>query len=303
MVDAADLKSAVAKAAYGFDSRPRHSGNTFAGAAGAGEAKALDTQLSAAVNGCVGSHPHEQKEVRQAMTARGPSALFILTALFSASAGCAFGQRQSFANVQVAVTHRGTTAIALAAHDRRPYVVNGEKSPTYVGTQRGGFGNPFDVTTKSDAALATEFAAVLRRSLSAMGYRVSTVGTRPRLTRAQITAALAQTKATRLILLTVNEWTTDTYNSTDLSYDLVLEVLDGSGRVLARWAVKGEDSLGTSLFNPQAVAREAAPQALQAKLSSLINNASVAAAVKETGPPAAVAQPPEDPYDRAVGGQ
>jgi hypothetical protein len=237
------------------------------------------------------------------MTARGPSALFILTALLGAPAGCAFGQQQSFANVQVAVTHRGTTTIALAAHDRRPYVVNGEKSPTYVGTQRGGFGNPFDVTTKSDAALATEFAAVLRRSLSAMGYRVSTVGTRPSLTRAQITAALAQTKATRWILLTVNEWATDTYNSTNLSYYLVLEVLDGSGRVLARSAVKGEDNLGTSLLNPPAVAREAAPQALQAKLGELINDARVAAAVKDMGPPAAVEQPPEDPYDRAVGGQ
>lgn len=85
------------------------------------------------------------------MATREFNALLILTALFSATAGCAFGQRQSFANVQVAVNHRGTTTIAVAAQDRRPYVVNGEKSVTYVGTQRGGFGNPFDVTTKSDA--------------------------------------------------------------------------------------------------------------------------------------------------------
>jgi len=250
--------------------------------------------VRAAVNACVSPHPHEQNEVSRAMTVRGPSALFILTVLFSATAGCAFGQRQSFANVQVAVTHRGTTTIALAAHDRRPYVVNGEKSPTYVGTQRGGFGNPFDVTTKSDAPLATEFADVLRRALTAMGYRVSTVVTQPRRTRTQVTTALAQTEAKRLILLTVNDWATDTYNSTDLSYYLTLEVLDSSGRVLARSAVKGEDRLGMSLFNPQAVAREAAPQALQEKLGQLINNANVAAAVKDTSPPAAVPQQPEE---------
>jgi hypothetical protein len=126
-----------------------------------------------------------------------------------------------------------------------------------------------------------------------MGYAVSTVVTQPRRTRAQITTALAQTGAERLILLTVNEWATDTYNSTDLSYDLTLEVLDGSGRLLARSAVKGEDRLGMSLFNPPAVAREAAPKALQTKLGTLINNARVAATVKNTAPPPVVPQQPE----------
>ena len=218
------------------------------------------------------------------MATRGFNALLILTALFSATAGCAVGQRQSFANVQVAVNHRGTTAIAVAAQDRRPYVVNGEKPVTFVGTQRGGFGNPFDVTTQSNAPLVAELAAVLRRSLSASGYKVSMIGTQPSHTRQKLTAALAQTKANRLVLLTVNEWATDTYNGTDLSYYLVLEVLDGAGKVLARSAARGEDHLGTSLFNPQGVAREAAPEALKSRLGELINDARVAAALQNTVP-------------------
>jgi len=236
------------------------------------------------------------------MATRGFNALLILTALFSATAGCAFGQRQSFANVQVAVNHRGTTAIAVAAQDRRPYVVNGEKSATYVGTQRGGFGNPFDVTTQSDAPLVTEFAAVLKRSLSAMGYKVSTIGTQPSHTRQKLTAAMAQTKANRLVLLTVNEWATDTYNSTDLSYYLILEVLDSTGKVLARSAARGEDRLGTSLFDPQGAARKAAPEALKSKFGALLNDARVAAALKDTVPAPEAPLEPEDPFAGTDGG-
>ena len=83
----------------------------------------------------------------------------ILIILSSATAGCVVGQRQSFANVQVAI-NPGTTTIALAVVDRRPYVVSGETSPTYVGTLRNTFGNPFDVTTESGASLAKEIAAM-----------------------------------------------------------------------------------------------------------------------------------------------
>ena len=185
----------------------------------------------------------------------------------------------------VAVSHQGTTTIALAAHDYRPYVFNGEKSPTYVGTQRGGFGNPFDVTTESGAPLALEFASVLRHGLSERGYKVTSVVVRSRRTREQAITALAQTKATRLILLTVNEWATDTYNSTDLSYDLTLEVLDSSGQVLARSAISGEDRLGMSLFNPQGEAQKGAPEALRAKLGALINHPKMASALKDMPPP------------------
>jgi hypothetical protein len=96
-----------------------------------------------------------------------------------------------------------------------------------------------------------------------------------------------------LILLSVNEWATDTYNSTDLSYDLTLEVLDGSGRVLARSAVSGEDRLGMSLFNPHGEAKKGAPEALRVKLGALVNDAKVAAALKApaTPPPGSARSP------------
>lgn len=221
------------------------------------------------------------------MTIRALNAILVLTFLVPA-AGCAVGQKQSFSKVQVAVGYGGTTTIAIAAQDRRPYVLSGNSPPTYVGTQRGSFGNGFDVTTESGAPLALDFGRVLRRSLSARRYKVTLVSAGVRRTREQTVTALAQTKASRLILLAVNEWATDTYNGTDLSYNLVMEVMDDSGRVLARSSVHGEDRLGMSLFSPQSVAREEAPKALQAKLGMLINDTKVAAALNHSASAAAV---------------
>lgn len=223
------------------------------------------------------------------MTFRTLNVAFALTVLIAAATGCAFGQKQSFSNVQVTVSHRGTGTIAVAGQDHRPYVLSGDSPPTYVGTQRGGFGNGFDVTTKSGAPLALEFGEILRRSLSAKGYKVTLVVAGFRRSREQTKTALAQTKASRLILLSVIDWATDTYNGTDLSYNLVLEVMDASGRVLARSSVVGEDRLGSSLFDPQSVAREEAPKALATKLGILINEPKVAAALNDVAPEAAAA--------------
>lgn len=47
-----------------------------------------------------------------------------------------------------------TYATAVAVQDRRPYVLDGDKDADFVGIQRGGFGNPFDVITTSGRPLA-----------------------------------------------------------------------------------------------------------------------------------------------------
>lgn len=228
------------------------------------------------------------------MTARGLNALLMLIILCSATVGCVVGQRQSFANVQVAIDP-GTTAIALAVVDRRPYVVSGETSPTYVGSLRNTFGRPFDVTTESGVSLAKEIAAILERSLSAMGHKVFSVPTRPNRARQKIATALTRTKADRLLLLTVKEWSSDTYVGTGLTYDLTLEVLDSSGGLVAQTAISGQENLGWSLHDPHGIARQAAPEALGAKLGSLLNSAGVVAALKAL--PAAVEAPTEEVTD------
>jgi hypothetical protein len=80
--------------------------------------------------------------------------------------------------------------------------------------------------------------------------------------------ALSQ-QAKKIILLTLLNWKTDTYQSTDLIYDVSMTVLDSQGHELATKRLEGTDNLGKSILAPQSIATELAPIAFQKKLEEL----------------------------------
>jgi hypothetical protein len=83
---------------------------------------------------------------------------------------------------------------------------------------------------------------------------------------------MRETKGKRLLLLTLNEWQSDTYTNTGLSYDVKLEVLDSNGYKLTEKVIKGDDNLGGSAWNPPSHAREVIPKAFKEKLEALLNS-------------------------------
>jgi hypothetical protein len=64
------------------------------------------------------------------------------------------------------------TAVAVNVHDERPYVKSGDKAPYFIGKYRGGFGNPWDVTTQDKQPLAGLLQRDLATELQALGQRV-----------------------------------------------------------------------------------------------------------------------------------
>ncbi len=90
-------------------------------------------------------------------------------------AGCAFGNKHAYHNVDANISAAGTTKVAVATHDQRNYVKNGDKQPDFVGLQRGGFGNPFDITTASGNALAQDVTETICRSLASKGFHTTPV--------------------------------------------------------------------------------------------------------------------------------
>ena len=82
-------------------------------------------------------------------------ALLIVAAC--AAGGCAVGNTHAYSTILANPTLAGTSAVNVATHDRRDSVQSGEKSPDFVGLQRGGFGNPFNVKTTGGRPLADEF--------------------------------------------------------------------------------------------------------------------------------------------------
>ena len=89
--------------------------------------------------------------------------LFFCVFLISCAAGNKYNYRAELTSLPLTTTAEKTLLLSLA--ERRPYVLSGDKTPNFVGLQRGGFGNPFDVTTASGKSLMDDMAVSLAASL------------------------------------------------------------------------------------------------------------------------------------------
>jgi hypothetical protein len=151
-----------------------------------------------------------------------------VVALLLALGACAAGNRYDYSNAIGGLPVSGKGNIAVDVIDARPYVVNGEKTADFVGIQRGGFGNPFDVRTASGGPLAGEMRTGIVNALQKQGF----------------TVVPASDAAPRKLQLKVLEWKTDVMARMKVQYDLNLGVLDAQGKVLATSRTQGEEVLG-----------------------------------------------------------
>ena len=178
---------------------------------------------------------------------------FTLTVSALILAGCAVGRTASYSDTSIAMptaTGSGGT-IALAVQDHRPYVLSGDKPERFVGLQRGGFGNPFDVNTGSGGPVATDVRDILSRSLTSQGYKVSAVALDPKESADAVQAKLKAAGARRSALVTLTEWKSDTMMNIGILYDATLTIMDEKGKSLAINTVKGQDNLGYAGFSPE----------------------------------------------------
>jgi hypothetical protein len=197
-------------------------------------------------------------------------------------AGCAIGNKQDYRNAVPTLTTVGHQRVAVGVQDLRPEVVSKSVDEDYLGMQRGGFGNPFRVHTRSGQPLADEMATLLTKALKSRGSRADPVHLAPSLNRDQVAAMLKATKADKSLLLTLKDWESDTYVGTELRYDAEMKVLGKSGNVLASKTIKGTDQLGSGFWNPQGVAQEQAPLTFKKKMEELYEG-DIAKALSQTG--------------------
>lgn len=194
----------------------------------------------------------------------------------------AIGHRHAYHSATPVVS--GPAQLGIATHDQPSYVLSGNKQAQFVGLSRGGYGNAFDVLTADDAPLADGITQALVNSLRARGFRPVAVIVAASLSPAQAQEPLAQPGGDRALLLTLQEWKSDTYVGTGLIYDITLSVIDQGGRGLAQKRLSGRDDLGGNAWDPPGHAREAVPRAFKSKLEELLNDAAVTAALMSAPP-------------------
>ena len=170
--------------------------------------------------------------------------LGVTTVLFLG--GCAAGVKHDYDQKDLDLGVTTSATVAVAALDHRPYVVDGNKHPNFVGLSRGGFAQPFNVTTQSGKPLASDISGSIAASLKGKGMDAKVVELKPALSLDEARTALLAAGSQRSLLFTIREWKADSYYHVGLGYDLDLRVFDGNGNTLASKTLLGVENLGSA---------------------------------------------------------
>ena len=202
----------------------------------------------------------------------------LMLCAFSALGGCAFGQKVDYRESTTYLSARSDIPIEVNVIDERPYVVSGSKNPTYVGTLRALYYNPFNVNTLTGDPLSFDLKEAIRRSLAKSSIAAP--------------AAYSTTNANpgqKLLMLKLREWKSDTYVHTRFDYDITATVLDENGKELATKSTKGSGAIKNFLT--------AGSDALSVVLNSDEIVAAISSTPKQEAPAAPVAFKSTTSYD------
>ena len=195
-------------------------------------------------------------------------------------AGCALTDGYKYDAAPVTLSSLSAPGkVSLAVHDARPYVVSGNKPEKFAGLLRGGFGNPFDVSTASGNPVAQDLRDAIARALQQRGIDVVPVETAAARQPVQVRNSLLATRARRHVLLTLHEWKTDSLMRTSLYYDVTVEVLDEGGKALTSRRLRGEDELGGNMMEVSGP-QDRIVAGTGKRLSQILSDAQVAAALR-----------------------
>ena len=171
------------------------------------------------------------------------SAGVLIVLLLSA---CPIGVKHDYDQKLLDLGIATSATVAVGTLDHRPYVVNGQKAPDFVGVSRGGFGNPFDVTTQSGKPLASDISGSIVASMKAKGVDAKAVELKPALSLDEASIAVRAAGTQRSVVLTLLEWKADSMFNVGLNYDFDLRVFGKDGKLLVSKLQQGRENLGSS---------------------------------------------------------
>lgn len=190
--------------------------------------------------------------------------LCVLICLFAS--GCLVRQNIKFGgDVRCEPKERMNVSVRVDVTDERPYVVNGEDSPYFIGHYRGGFGNPFNVGTYENKPLARIFRDDLERELACLGFDV------------------AENGADRIFAVGIRDWRFDTFQNADMWYDIGASVKSSDNTVLVSDSIKDRKYIQGSFWTgPKSAVEENVPILYEDVLSRLLRkNDKVLGALKK----------------------
>lgn len=159
------------------------------------------------------------------------------------ASACAVGNQYDYKNQAIEFNADTDQKVGVAVVDQRAYVLSGEKTPNFVGLQRGGFGNPFDVTTKSNEPLADSISFAIVEGLKKKNVNASVLIAEPTADLNEVKASIASSGMSRFLMVYLTEWKTDTFVNSKLVYDVKATVANSEQSVLAENSLVGSRKL------------------------------------------------------------
>jgi hypothetical protein len=189
--------------------------------------------------------PDEPQEEKFMLKTRltGPMLILVMAGFIG---GCAVGQTYSIVNAAPDLAMSGDTSLAVGVQDQREYVVSQKNQPQQAGIIRGGWGNPFYVTTTSGRPLSEDMCESICNALKRRGFEPVVVATAPSEDKAAVLKKLKGTGSGHALFFALREWKPDlgAGGNLGLTYDLILSVYSTSGELLAEKGTSGHDDLG-----------------------------------------------------------
>lgn len=203
---------------------------------------------------------------------------FQLIAVTVLLAGCAIGNQYDLSQGTAPVGDV-SRSVSIAVIDQRPYVLDGDKSPNFVGLQRGGYGNPFDVTTRSGRSAADDLTRMLVNSYANSGSTAEALNAAPGSPAEQVVSRFQQAGTDRLLLVEMREWKTDALAQITTSWDLTARVFDRSGLELATQTDRGVAGGESVLFALEEGKNQLAQSQAQQRFGALLARPDIVAAL------------------------
>jgi hypothetical protein len=172
------------------------------------------------------------------------------------------------------ITYTSNKNIVIGIIDKRPYVVDGNNNPSYVGLMRGGFYNPWHMNTESGQPLASDLTKAIVSGFKNAGINVKYTVLTFDMNQQEINNYLLSKKSYKKVLIKINEWQSDSFASIVFLYDLTAEVYNEEGIMVAKYTAKNINEKGEDQTAVDAV------NAGRNALEKILNNKEIIAALQ-----------------------
>jgi len=203
----------------------------------------------------------------------------LLSGLVFLLGACAVGQKYNLTTASPDLKIASPTAIGVGVQDKRDYVVSGRNQPRIAGLVRGGWGNPFYVTTTSGRPLVEDMQESICNAIKQKGVNPLPVTLVPAEADADVIKEMTATGARRSLLLRLKEWQPDfsSGGTLALKFNMELSVLNASGIMVASKNVSGNDTLGKKIWGTSfmKVYQQKVSEAFAQKIEVLFNDPEV----------------------------